>query len=345
MDNESYTIMPSTAAEVKSTFNKKNQNKKWIKIVSGPEKALVSFDKLAANLEPNKVLEAAKSYGGKASKLMLLAHKKMAGLGSSIQNQMGYRLTPIGFGVPVSAYTNFVNSNLELKNKIQFLVESEMGIKGKVPLSPKQRIEMIKVIQGMFYETEIPLELAQKMSEQVKELQATAELTYPKSKVKKLKIRSSANAEDIPNFDGAGLHSSFSAEIDQSSAVMGLAVNTSYDFRKKTEDIKEVANAVLVTRIINTKGIYGYRLSVNTDENLVTNPTPVTQAEIMYAKMIQIARSVETSYCRSIYSYYPGQDCNYVTYDLDKPSSLDMEFKIYSNGEVLLKQAREFSGR
>jgi hypothetical protein len=121
---------------------------------------------------------------------------------------------------------------------------------------------------------------------------------------------------------------------------------------------------------------------VNTDENLVTNPTPGTQAEIVYAsfigvnevprfsfmqfaktdantetrstallpmdvyaKMIQIARSVETSYCRNIYSYYPGQDCSYVTYDLDKPSSLDMEFKIYSNGEVLLKQAREFSGR
>ena len=31
----------------------------------------------------------------------------------------------------------------------------------------------------------------------------------------KMKIRSSANAEDIPNFDGAGLHDSFSAELDE----------------------------------------------------------------------------------------------------------------------------------
>jgi hypothetical protein len=30
-----------------------------------------------------------------------------------------------------------------------------------------------------------------------------------------MKIRSSANAEDIPNFDGAGLHDSFSAKVDE----------------------------------------------------------------------------------------------------------------------------------
>lgn len=437
VSNETYTIEPSTDVAVKTAFDKKNKGKKWIKIVSGSEKNLISFDKQAASLEPYKVLESAKSYGGKASKLMMLAHKKMAGLDSTIQKQMGYRLTPIGFGVPVSAYNNFVNSNPALKAKIQNLVQSEMGVKGKVPPSPKQRIAMIKEIQAMFYETVLSAEFAQQIDAQVKELQSTAVATYPKSTVKKLKIRSSANAEDIPNFDGAGLHSSFSAEIDklgdpkekckvvvsqdgvatkeevepetilcavkavfaslwnkraieernfakidQSSAVMGLAINTNYDFRKKKEDIKEVANAVLVTRIINTKGVYGYRLSVNTDDNLVTNPTPGTQSEIVYAsfagvnevpqfsfiqfakidakaearsaallpmdvysKMIQIARSVETSYCRNIYTYYPGQDCKYVTYDIDKPSSLDMEFKIYSNGEVLLKQAREFSGR
>ena len=33
--------------------------------------------------------------------------------------------------------------------------------------------------------------------------------------VEKIKVRSSANAEDIPNFDGAGLHDSFAADTDQ----------------------------------------------------------------------------------------------------------------------------------
>lgn len=437
VDGESYSVTPSTAKQVTAEYNKKNKSKKWIKIVSGNEKALISFDQAAVKSKPFELVDGAKSYGGKAAKLMLLAHNRMAGVGSSIQKKMGYRLTPIGFGVPVTAYQNFVNSNPTLKQKIQNLVEAEMGIKGKVPPSPKQRLEAIKEIQSLFYQTELSSEFAQQLAAQVQELQATAQATYPKSKVKKLKIRSSATAEDIPHFDGAGLHSSFSAEIDnlgdpkevckvvvsqdgvttkeevepetilcavkgvfaslwnkraveernfakidQSSAVMGLAINTNYDFRKKTEVIKEIANAVLVTRIINTRGVYGYRLSVNTDENLVTNPTPGTQTEIIYAsfantneapqfsfiqyaktdakeaaldkpllapdvysKMIEIARSVETSYCRNISSYYPGKNCNYVTFDVDKPSSLDMEFKIYSNGEVLLKQAREFSGR
>ncbi len=33
--------------------------------------------------------------------------------------------------------------------------------------------------------------------------------------VEKVKVRSSANAEDIPNFDGAGLHDCFAADTDK----------------------------------------------------------------------------------------------------------------------------------
>ena len=33
--------------------------------------------------------------------------------------------------------------------------------------------------------------------------------------VEKIKVRSSANAEDIPGFDGAGLHDSFSANPEK----------------------------------------------------------------------------------------------------------------------------------
>ena len=31
--------------------------------------------------------------------------------------------------------------------------------------------------------------------------------------MEKIKVRSSANAEDIPNFDGAGLHDSYAATV------------------------------------------------------------------------------------------------------------------------------------
>lgn len=437
VENESYKILPSTDQIVKNEYINKNKNKKWIKISSGVAKEFISFDNLALKSTPLKLVQSSKSYGGKASKLALLAHPKIAGIGSSLQKKTGYRLTPIGFAVPVSAYQDFVKSNPELQKKIEVLANAEMGINGETPPSPQKRIELVHEIQDLFYQTPISPSLSQELTLRVSELKAFTDKTYPLSPVKKIKIRSSANAEDIPQFDGAGLHSSFSAKIkdigdpqavckvvvsqdgvttkeevepetvmcavkgvfaslwnkraieernyariDQTSAVMGLAVNTSYDFRDKTEGIKEIANAVLVTRIINTKGVYGYRLSLNTDDNLVTNPTPGTQAEIVYAsfiamsevpqmtfiqyaktqaqqdvlqkpllnpdvykKMIDIARSVEYAYCQNIPAYYPNQSCEYVVSDADKPTSLDMEFKIYSNGEVLLKQAREFSGK
>jgi hypothetical protein len=34
-----------------------------------------------------------------------------------------------------------------------------------------------------------------------------------------------------------------------------------------------------------------------------------------------------------------------VTFDPDKPTSLDMEFKLYESGEFLCKQVREFAGQ
>jgi hypothetical protein len=36
--------------------------------------------------------------------------------------------------------------------------------------------------------------------------------------MEKMKFRSSANAEDIPNFDGAGLHDSFSVKLSSTDA-------------------------------------------------------------------------------------------------------------------------------
>jgi phosphoenolpyruvate synthase/pyruvate phosphate dikinase len=243
-------------------------------------------------------------------------------------------------------------------------------------------------------------------------------------------VRSSANAEDIPDFDGAGLHDSYAADtskrdrpigpclveiddsdaeakqkvkpkslgcaikgvyaslwnkraveersfarIDQSTIAMGLAIVPAYD---SESDV--AANAVVVTRVLNTDHVFGYSLSVQAGNNLVTNPDPGTWSEVTvaafisddeptsltttrYAKpsreapertervladermreLVDLARRVERAYCRATPGYY--RDCRIVTSAADKPRSLDLELKILESGRLVYKQVREFGGR
>lgn len=250
--------------------------------------------------------------------------------------------------------------------------------------------------------------------------------------VKRLKVRSSANAEDIPGFDGAGLHDSYSvrtkikdvpgqtcivieeqddggeskrkvdpralgcalkgvyaslwnkraveersfARIDQRSVAMGLAVVPAYD-----SEADVVANAVVVTRVLNTDAVYGYSLSIQQGNNLVTNPDPGTHSELTIAAfladtepisftvtrfakptasgparttpvlasdqltaLVDLVRTIERAYCRARPGYYPGP-CSEVTSDNTKPRSLDLEIKVLADGRFVVKQVREFGGR
>lgn len=248
----------------------------------------------------------------------------------------------------------------------------------------------------------------------------------------KIKVRSSANAEDIPNFDGAGLYTSFSAtlskqdnadgscvlvedgsegvetkvemspkslacalkgvfastwnkraieersyaRLDHETAKMGIAIVPKYDLESEI-----AANSVVVTRVINSDGLYGYTFSAQVGNNLVTNPEPGTLSEATIAAFLEpeipptfvttrfatpvagggkidhtvlteaqmqtqlrITQTVETAYCKAKPSYY-GKSCSNVTWDLDKPASLDFEFKVLENGRFVAKQVREFSGQ
>ena len=248
--------------------------------------------------------------------------------------------------------------------------------------------------------------------------------------VEKIKVRSSANAEDVPNFDGAGLHDSFAdtdkddlpdcgcrvtdsggdggevkrkvkpksvlcavkgvyaslwnkraieersfARIDHASVAMGLAIVPAYDI-----DSEVVANAVVVTRVLNTSDVYGYSLSVQEGNDLVTNPDPGTDSEVTIAgfisetepisltitrfakptrdsteltepvltreqmlDLVDLARQVENAYCVAKRDYYSGQ-CEFVTVDNQKQKSLDLEVKLLENGQWVVKQVREFGG-
>lgn len=437
---DGFQIEPSTVAEVKAKLEEKSAGKPWKNLETQAAAAILSFDQLAAQYNSKQLMDFGYRYGGKGAKLALLAHKDILGMGSKSQKYNKYRLTPIGFAVPMSYYQQVIELNPALAQKIKLLVGAEEAAYGLTeaykPLSTTEKVQAIQEIQKEFYKARLPDELVAQLKTQIAQLQTEAKQFFPLSELKKVKVRSSANAEDIENFDGAGLHDSFGAKIKDfgdpsqacelrestegvatkremfpatilcavkgvyaslwnkraieersfahimpGSATMGLAINQSYDFRDKTEGINEIANAVVITRILNTEGIYGYQISLNTDDNLVTNPTPNTQSEInlatfignekpeytivQFAKpvateatlktslipqevkngIVNLVRSLEQSYCKANPRYYTQGSCFNAISDPQKKKALDVEVKIYSNGEVLVKQVREFSGR
>ena len=59
----------------------------------------------------------------------------------------------------------------------------------------------------------------------------------------------------------------FFARIDQTNIAMGLAIVPAYDLGSEI-----AANTVVVTRVLNTDDVFGYSLSVQEGNNLVTNP-------------------------------------------------------------------------
>jgi hypothetical protein len=68
--------------------------------------------------------------------------------------------------------------------------------------------------------------------------------------------------------------------------------------------------------------------------------------DVQLQKIVDIGRVVETAYCRNKPGYYmPLTQCGGVWLDSKKNKSLDMEFKLLENGQFVLKQMREFSGR
>ena len=372
---------------------------------------------------PSEVLALSRRYGSKAANLGFLAHPGVLGradLPGTPSADLGHDLVPVGFAVPFQYYADFLAhpSNAGLRALIDDLV-TDVQAGG---LSPREVVARAEGVRAGFLSACFP-------PGQLEALRATVEEVFPE--VKKLKVRSSANAEDIPGFDGAGLHDSYSAKtkvrdeacqacrieieeedgevnqkvdprslgcavkavyaslwnrraidersfarIDQDTIAMGLGVVAAYD-----TEADVVANAVVVTRVLNTDAVYGYSLSIQRDNNLVTNPDPGTHSEVTIAAfisddepisftttrfakptrdappltvpvlapevmttLVELVRTVERAYCGAEPDYYPG-DCANVTSDNTKPRSLDLELKVLANGRFVIKQVREFGGR
>ncbi|MFT4215866.1 MAG: PEP/pyruvate-binding domain-containing protein [Micropruina sp.] len=418
---DDYLIEPTTD-EVIAEKLAERMNRPLVPLGWEPETTLRSYDEMG-EVGAEETLAFARKYGSKAANLGFLRHPEVLGRADQPGTPsavVGYDLTPDGFAVPFQFYADFVAHppNAALRAAIDELVTKERA----GDLAPRDLKELVTKVQDAFLAAEFP-------PGQLDAVRARVDALG----VKKLKVRSSANAEDIPGFDGAGLYDSFSvktkvadqpcqtctiveeadddggetkrkvdprslgcaikgcyaslwnkravderafARIDQTTVAMGLAVVPAYD---NESDV--AANAVVVTRVLNTDAVYGYSLSVQQGNNLVTNPDPSTHSELTIAAfisddepisltvtrfakpkadepqltapvltnaqmiaLVNIVRTVERAYCRANPDYYPGS-CDFVTADNEKPRSLDLEIKVLADGRFVVKQVREFGGR
>jgi hypothetical protein len=415
-------ILEETTEEVVAQQLAERMSQPLISLSWDPESDPRSYDELARSSR-TAALTASRRYGAKAANLGFLAHRLVlgrvgdAGSPSAIK---GYDLVPQGFAVPLQYYIDFVDHppNADLRAKLADLIEAENA----GTISPRERSERVSQLQAAFLAAEFPEDALRRIRTKLDEV-------LPR--VEKIKVRSSANAEDVPNFDGAGLHDSFAADtdkddlpdtgcrviesgadggevkrkvkpksvlcavkgvyaslwnkraieersfarIDHSSVAMGLAIVPAYDIESEV-----AANAVVVTRVLNTSDVFGYSLSVQVGNNLVTNPEPGTYSEVTIAgfisetepvsltitrfakpttdsaertepvlareqmlDLVDLARRVENAYCAAKRDYYSGP-CEFVTVDNQKPRSLDLEVKLLENGQWVVKQVREFGG-
>jgi len=420
-----YKIEPATAQEIESRYAAKI-NKAWTtggRILSS-ELLMQSYDDMC----PTSAAECLKKDGLFGSKVANLGFLKKIWKDRSVPeaSPLTYDPIPVGFGVSVQYYSEFIKANPAVALKLANLVEKE---KAQV-LSAEEKTTLSEEIRSLILNAELP----QKQLDETLRLMAS---TAPG--VTKWKIRSSSSAEDLPNFDGAGLHDSYTSKLDKSDTPdhkcelvadnddtegeggvvtkmevkpktvacaikgvyaslwnrraidersyarldhakvsMGLTILPSY-----SNESPVVANSVVITRVINSPDVWGYNLSIQKDNNTVTNPAPGTWSELTVARplgiqgeagtlttirfakptknepvfkttvlntqqtmlMAKIAMKTEIAYCQAVKGYFTANSCANVSKSREKTRALDMEMKLLANGQFVLKQVREFSGK
>ncbi len=176
-------------------------------VASVGEPNIVWYDAMCPTLAPTCV-EQGNRFGGKAAMLGFLVNRSVLGRKThpgSPSAKAGYDLLPQGFGIPVQYYRDFMAlpANAPVKAKMDALVAQERT--GN--LSPNERRALGVELQELFYKATVPAAQLAAVNVEVAKLKAL------NPAMTKMKFRSSANAEDIPNFDGAGLHDSFAVKF------------------------------------------------------------------------------------------------------------------------------------
>lgn len=198
---DDFVIEASSDEQVAAKVAERN-NLPWVPLQWNAETRIRTYDEMAGG-DAAEALAMSTRYGGKAANLGFLVHRTALGRtedAGSPSAVFGYDLVPEGFGIPFSFYSSFVEANKSLRKKLAGLIEAEKaGV-----LSSADRAAMALEVQSLFMKAEFPK----------KDLEAINNVLSKQLKgVEKIKVRSSANAEDIPNFDGAGLHDSYAAGV------------------------------------------------------------------------------------------------------------------------------------
>jgi hypothetical protein len=227
-------------------------------------------------------------------------------------------------------------------------------------------------VRYLIHHVPVDAEFASALDGMVREIFGTATV----------RLRSSTNAEDLPNFSGAGLYRSESAEvgdrvpssrirkiwgsvfnfrafeertfwnIDQRAVRMGVAVHGSYP--------DEAANGVLITQNISDPAAAGFYVNVQLGEESVTNPSGGALPEIFVALLSGGGRDVVRQRYSSLSPAEPImtdaeiealfqaartiQQHFAALYGADAYTlALDMEFKLHGpDRQLIIKQVRPY---
>ncbi len=232
------------------------------------------------------------AYGAKAANL--------AELGAVIGD-----LAPKGWGIPLSFYDEFMKHN-------GFYTEAErMLAHPDFQNNPATRASMLKEFRRR-------IKKESNMPPWMYEALTTLQNDFPAGLTPRL--RSSANAEDSSNFNGAGLYDSFTHHpdeghlsksvkqvyaslwnyrayeerefyrIDHLTSAMGILVHPNQK--------KEQANGVAVARNIFDPNWEGYYFNIQAGENLVTNPEANSVPEELLAANFFGNPEIELQYIR-----------------------------------------------
>ncbi len=207
---------------VQTHYAEKRRQRTWFNLEAKLDGTSYTNYELMCPTDPRKCLNLISTYGGKAAKLGFLANPKIIGKNGSMNQTFGYRLNPLGFGVPMKIYfkTLALPENQNIRTLVKEIVDSEMGVDPAIPpFPPLEKAEKLRKLQDAFYKAKLPADEMALFKQEIEKLKTNVKTEFSTADkeviLKKVKIRSSSNAEDLPEFDGAGLHNSFTADLGE----------------------------------------------------------------------------------------------------------------------------------
>jgi hypothetical protein len=200
---DGFRIEAATEEEVRAHHAKRSAAP-WVALPYRASSELPSYAEMCPE-DPADCLALSSVFGGKAASLGFLNQRDVLGRVThegSLSHAYGYDIAPAGLGVPFKLYKDFVEypANTELRGAIADLV---VAIK-RGDLAPKELSRRAERVRGLFLSATFPPGSVERVAKRIGAVLPG---------VPKVKVRSSANAEDMPNFDGAGLYASFAANL------------------------------------------------------------------------------------------------------------------------------------